>query len=294
MRGEAVPTKVPTLADFSTQFLNYLPSRVKPGSFRLYTTCWAHLTNSPLAPMRLTEINRSVVDRFAQEKLASGLAVITVNSILRTLRRALFLAHEWELIPKRPGFVKLLPNENRRTFVVDEATEARLVGASSDLMRQLIPFAIDTGLRAGEIVALTWNDVDYIADEPIAVHVRAGKTRFARRTVPLTKRAAANLVALRAARVDGCAHVFTRYEGRHPLTVEWMSGRFKRTRRPLGISEECCFHSLRHTACTRWGAAGASAFEIQRLAGHSSIEISARYTHPEQDQLRAAIARMGK
>jgi integrase len=292
MRGEAVPTKVPTLSDFSVQFLNYLPSRVKPGSFRLYCTCWVHLANSPLARLRLSEISRSVVDRFAQEKLSSGLAVITVNSILRTLRRALLLAHEWEVISKRP-IVKLLPNENRRTFVVDEATEARLVAhfGQHDLMRHIIPFACDTGLRAGEIAALKWTDV-VLTDNP-SVTVREGKTRFARRTVPLTQRTAASLRLLFASPA-ACGYIFSRYEGRHPLTVEWMSGRFKRSRRALVISEECVFHSLRHTCATRLGAAGASAFEIQRLMGHSSIEISARYTHPEQDQLRAAIARMGK
>ncbi|MGF7178889.1 tyrosine-type recombinase/integrase [Tunturiibacter psychrotolerans] len=39
-------------------------------------------------------------------------------------------------------------------------------------------------------------------------------------------------------------------------------------------------HSLRHTALTRLGEAGADAFTIMKLAGHSSVTISQRYVHP--------------
>jgi integrase len=286
--------KSPTVGEFGTRFLNYLPSRVAPGSFRLYTTSWMHIARSPLATLRLDEITRAVVDKFADDKLASGLAVITTNSILRTLRRALFLAYRWELRTKEPrGVVALLPNENKREFVLSDTDEARIVAkfGQHSLMRQIVPFACDTGLRASEIAALEWRDVD-LTDSPV-VRVREGKTKFARRTVPLTQRTAASLRLLFAARTE-CAHVFTRYEGRHPITAGWMSTRFKAAIRALGISEDCVFHNLRHTCATRLGAAGASAFEIQRLMGHSSISISQRYVHPDARQLQAAVARLGK
>jgi hypothetical protein len=102
IRGEASPSKMPTLSEFGIKFLNYLPSRVKPGSYRLYTQCWMHLESSPLAGLRLNEITREKVSAFADAKL-KDMAVISVNSILRTLRRALFLAHdEFGLLKKEP------------------------------------------------------------------------------------------------------------------------------------------------------------------------------------------------
>lgn len=296
IRGE-VTAKRPTLKQFGEKFKAYLPSRVKASSIRHYEQCWVHLTDekSPLANLELNEITREVVDRFAQQKRESGLAVITVNSLLRTLRKALFLAFEWNLLSRAPRrVVRLLPGENQREFVLDTDTEEKICKVLFGQMRDIVRFAVDTGLRAGEVCNLTWNDVEYTDETPIAIRVREGKTKFARRKVPLTNRSAAILKALRPAAKEGVPYVFTRYKGNQQLTPEWMSGRVKRARRVLGISEECKFHSLRHTACTRWGAAGASAFEIQRLAGHSSIVISSRYVHPEEDQLKAAIARMGR
>ena len=47
----------------------------------------------------------------------------------------------------------------------------------------------------------------------------------------------------------------------------------------------------RHTFGTRLGEAGADAFTIMRLMGHSSIEISQRYVHPSPESLERAIER---
>ena len=41
--------------------------------------------------------------------------------------------------------------------------------------------------------------------------------------------------------------------------------------------------------CTRLGESGADAFTIQKLAGHSSVEISQRYVHPTPARLEKAI-----
>jgi len=296
IRGE-VTTKRPTLKQFGEKFKAHLPSRVRASSIRLYEQCWAHLVDekSPLANLRLDNITREVVDRFAQEKIKSGLAVITVNSILRTLRKALFLAHEWKLLQREPRrIIRLLPGENQREYVLDTATEEKICSVLFGQMRDVVIFAVDTGLRAGEICRLTWSDVDYADGVPVGVRVREGKTKFARRMVPLTNRTASILTNLRTKAKEGIPYVFTRFKGNQPLTVEWMSGRFKRARRSVGVSEDCKFHSLRHTACTRWAADGGSAFHIKSLAGHSSIEISARYCHPEDQHLKALIARSGK
>lgn len=52
-------------------------------------------------------------------------------------------------------------------------------------------------------------------------------------------------------------------------------------------------HSLRHTFLTRLGEAGADAFTIMRIAGHSSITVSARYVHPSDGAMEAAFERLG-
>jgi hypothetical protein len=49
------------------------------------------------------------------------------------------------------------------------------------------------------------------------------------------------------------------------------------------------FHDLRHTAATRLTDRGADAFQIAAILGHSSIQMTARYTHATSDGLRRVM-----
>jgi integrase len=52
-------------------------------------------------------------------------------------------------------------------------------------------------------------------------------------------------------------------------------------------------YSLRHTFLTRLGESGCDAWTLARIAGHSSIAISARYVHPSEDAVLNAVERLG-
>jgi integrase len=52
-------------------------------------------------------------------------------------------------------------------------------------------------------------------------------------------------------------------------------------------------YSLRHTFLTRLGESGCDTWTLARIAGHSSIAISARYVHPSHDSVLAAVERLG-
>jgi site-specific recombinase XerD len=51
-------------------------------------------------------------------------------------------------------------------------------------------------------------------------------------------------------------------------------------------------HSLRHTFGTRLGEAGADAFTIMKLMGHSSVTVSQRYVHSSPESMERAFDRM--
>jgi integrase len=52
------------------------------------------------------------------------------------------------------------------------------------------------------------------------------------------------------------------------------------------------FHDLRHTAATRLADAGTDAFTIAAIPGHSTIQMSARYTHATDERKRRAVEKM--
>jgi integrase len=60
----------------------------------------------------------------------------------------------------------------------------------------------------------------------------------------------------------------------------------------LKLSKDFVVHSLRHTMLTRLGEAGADAFTIMRIAGHSSVTVSQRYVHPTPEGMERTFERM--
>ena len=58
------------------------------------------------------------------------------------------------------------------------------------------------------------------------------------------------------------------------------------------MRKEFVLHSCRHTMLTRIGEAGADAFTIMKLAGHSSVTVSQRYVHPTPEAVERAFDRL--
>jgi len=64
----------------------------------------------------------------------------------------------------------------------------------------------------------------------------------------------------------------------------------KRNEKPV---RSFVLYSLRHTFLTCLGQSGCDVWTVARIAGHSSISISARYVHPLKDAVLAAVERLG-
>jgi integrase len=63
-------------------------------------------------------------------------------------------------------------------------------------------------------------------------------------------------------------------------------------RTALKMPTDFVIHSLRHTMLTRLGEAGADAFSIMRIAGHSSVTVSQRYVFPTPEGMDRAFDRL--
>src|SRR5437879_1058749 len=65
-----------------------------------------------------------------------------------------------------------------------------------------------------------------------------------------------------------------------------------RMRTLFKMTSDFVLHSLRHTFGTRRGEAGADAFTIMGLMGHSTVMVSQRYVHPSPEAIELAYERM--
>jgi integrase len=289
------PARVPTFEAFSKRFLDSIAATSdKPTTIAMYKTAVGGLLAFPkLSAARLDAVDESAVDAFKQwrtrrvSRRGRPYSIATINRELATLRRILGLAHEWKVINRIPR-VRKLAGETGREFVVSYELELAYFGGIVGDYHDFATLLLDAGLRVGEALSLEWTDVRLGKDGTGHVTVAGSKAKNRKtRHVPLTPRL---YMALRARRPRKPAGLVFQRDG-EPLTRRWVQDNHDALRRLLK-APEFVPHSLRHTFCTRLGLSGADAFTIMRLAGHSSIQVAAKYVHPTPDAQERAIAGM--
>lgn len=287
-------TEAPTLRAFRDRFSEAVKVRCanKPATVRFYLEKLARLLEfEPLTSARLNRIDAAVIESYVQYR-SKQVAPASVNRELATLRRALHLAQEWGVINRVPR-IRLLPGEGHRDFVLSHQQEPTYLKACPQPLKDVALLILDTGLRVGEAVSLEWRDVHV---EPVNgakfgyVNIREGKSRNAKRNVSLTARASAMLKA-RAAE-SRSQWVFPGNGGTRPFRVTSLDHDHAEVREAVQMPRDFVLHSLRHTALSRLGEAGAGAFEIMKIAGHSSVTISQRYVHPSPEAIERAFERL--
>jgi integrase len=247
---------------------------------------------APLANLTLDCIGSERIADFASHQQARGLQVSSVNSSLRILRRVLRVAVEWGELESAPK-IRMLSGERHRERVLTAEEEARYLAAASKLLAEVATVLIDTGLRPEECYRLSWDSITWVNGRNGTLLVTHGKTKAARRMLPMSPR----VRALLESRWEGAGKPLEGFVW--PATTK--SGHLepsslkKQHANALRLSQVRPFvlYTLRHTFLTRLGAAGCDVWTLARIAGHSSIGISSRYVHPSEDAVLSAMSRLG-
>ena len=284
---------VPILADFAERFRAEIGVRcaAKPRTIEFYEEKLTRLLEYPrLANARLDRITEELIEGYVRHR-RQKVAPATVNRQLATLRRALRLAYKWRVIDRLPR-IEMLQGERNREFVLTPKQEQQYLSLLPDTLRDVAVLLLDTGMRVQEAAKLQWPDVHF---DPASgaragyIHVRDGKSRYARRNLSMTARVRAMLADRFNASTT--VWVFPSDTG-EPYLGTSFDHMHQKVRATLKLPKDFVLHSLRHTMLTRLGETGADAFTIMRIAGHSSITVSAKYVHPTPETLERAFERM--
>jgi integrase len=274
-----------------------------PKNWTWYRTGIRALTAyKPLADAQLDVITGELASGFAAHRLQEGMQISTANNSLRVLRRILNLAVEWNVIATAPK-VKVLSGERRRERVITAEEEVRYLAVAPDLLAAIALVLTDTGLRPEECFRLSWDDITWINGRNGVMLIKRGKTAAARRVIPMTPRVRGLLEARwknAGEPQEGWIWPAQTRSGH----VEPSSLRKQHARSFKTLAEEAAkrnekpvrpfvLYALRHTFLTRLGQSGCDAWTLARIAGHASINISARYVHPSEDAVLDAISRLG-
>jgi integrase len=203
------------------------------------------------------------------------LRVVSTASVIRELNT---LAHAIDVARKEWG-VHLVQNPVRmirrpspprgRDRRLNGDEEQRLLEAAdagrSPHMRPLIVLAIETAMRQGELLSLTWGDIDL--DKRIA-HLDMTKNGESR-DVPLSSRALAALSTLKTMQVD---------ERVVPTTKSAVVQAWGHLRERAGVPD-FRFHDLRHEGVSRLLERGLNVIETATISGHKELRMLQRYSH---------------
>lgn len=231
-----------------------------------------YFPNIPLDQLSSLRIDQTV-DRMKETYKPN-----TINGCLAVLSRTVKTYERYGVI-KAP-LIGRVRAKNKAILTLNGDEEARLLetlrGSSG---YPLIVLYIDTGARRSEILNLKPRDVD-LERGVVAVDGKTGP-----RSIPLTPRAKE---VLREAVL-----------GRPPDLRIWgmskttLSRQFSEGLKKAGVVRHLTIHDLRHTFCTRLSERGVNPFIIQKLAGHTNISTTQRYTHVNVDALHQGISVLG-
>jgi integrase len=196
------------------------------------------------------------------------------------------LGIDWGYLAVNPANkVKLFSEkDNLKERVLTEGEELRLLDASPAHMRPIILCGLHTGMRRGEILDLHWDHVDFDRREIRVDRTKSGKTRFININGTL-------LSLLRRQRMEDPKSelVFPSFRTGQPF-VE-VGKAFRRACKTASITG-LRFHDLRHTFASRLVARGVDIITVKELLGHSSVRITERYTHSQNEQRRQAVRKL--
>ncbi|MEO8430088.1 MAG: site-specific integrase [Acidobacteriota bacterium] len=282
--GVARRRSAPTLKAFRDRFVTSRKAECTASTIAYYEKHLDRLCEGIAEP--LDRIDKTRIQDYVNGRLAEGCNVGYLNRDLAVLRTLLRYA-EGEGVLRSVPSVRLLKGEKSRDYVVSADTEAAYLAVAPQPLNDLFVLLIDTGLRLGEALALTWTDIELPA-APGCKHgvlrVREGKSKAARRVVPLTRR-----VHLMLAGRSGSGFVFeSRTGGAYTKTT--MDHLHVKVRAGLGIGKEFVLHNCRHTFLTRLASTNLNPFAFRALAGHSDLRITDRYVHTSNEAAGYALA----
>lgn len=231
----------------------------------------------------------------------------TIKRIYSILNSALKQAVINELIYKNPAEFVSLPKQNPKlveAFTLEEQSIFLEVAKESRLYPAFV-INIDTGLRRGELLALTWDDIDFnvgeitISRNIVNAKNRANskyeivvqdttKTKSGLRKVPLTQRSMLLLKELKLRQQKLSNIVFCSEAGTH-IDPRNYNRTFTKIIKKSGL-KNFSPHVLRHTFATRLFEQNVKSKTVSELLGHSNISITLNtYTHVMPDTKSEAV-----
>lgn len=297
---EIQPTQKFLIIGFKKYALHWLDNRVKARcTRRTYETYKSNLIkhlipffkDRPLDKITLQDGDKLTMSLQDSKHNSKG-----INLIFGVLKRVLIEATREEVIDKNPltHFKSLKVRPRPDVFLTDMEISQLLNSNRNSHLYPLFVTALNTGLRKGELGGLCWDRVNFETNLIEVTRSRDWlglderlKTNTSRRYVPMNKETRRLLMELRSQK-RGKDYVFVDLEG-VPIDIHHLYRDFRKAQENAGMVRKVRFHDLRHTFASHFMMKGGNIYDLQKILGHSSMDMTQRYAHLSPDHLIRAI-----
>lgn len=284
---------------------------VKKSSFSAYTL----LIENHLIPIfgDKYEIEEADVQSFVLLKLEAGLSQKTIKDILIVLKMILKFGAKYKWLTYTPFDIQFpTEREKHNIEVLTRTDQKKIMNYIQEhfTFRNLgVYICLSSGMRIGEVCALTWEDVDtdngvinvnrtiqriYVIEDgtrKTELILDTPKTKNSIREIPISKDLLRILKPFKKI-VNPAFFVLT--NDAKPTEPRTYRSYYKNLMRELKMPE-LKFHGLRHSFATRCIESNCDYKTVSVLLGHSNISTTLNlYVHPNMEQKKKAIEQMFK
>jgi len=297
------PGRIASLAEFADRWRREVLIHHKPSSIKAANSHLRCHILPLLGKTKLEELGLEVQQAFIT-RLAEGVARKTAINVMGTLSVMLSTAKNWGYICEPVEFGKLtMPiqevKEDARFFTAEEAKQ--IISTAEEPFRTMFAIAAMTGLRAGELLALQIDDLDF---ERKLIHIRRSvwrgriqtvKSKASRASVAMPDVLSLILkVYLKSWRENPTKLLFINRRGRPYNATKVVQKALWPLLDKLKI-ERCGLHAFRHTHSSLLLETGASPTVAQAQLRHSDPRITLGiYGHVIGDSQRNAVDRVAE
>lgn len=309
-------------SEYLFRWLEYIRPRIKESSYVKYSNLIELHIDKEIGHTQLDRLNTAVIDEFINTLLTGKnetepLSAKTVTDILGVVRNVIrYINIRYQkvdcdisqiVIKKEESHMRILSGEEEKQLI-------RYLMEHPSPMNCGIFLTLFTGLRIGELCALTWEDI-HLKEREVYIqktmqriqnknpgHVtneKESRTRIII-TTPKSRKSIRHIPI-----PDGVARILGEYQrygneylltGRKNRFVEprTMQYHFKKILKRTSI-DEANYHALRHTFATRCIELGFDIKSLSEILGHASVNITLnRYVHPSMELKRNNMAKLSE